>query len=322
MFSTTSVFALLSVAASFASAGLVPRRDPPAGWNFAILEDYQTYHTRYLALGCEFQHGKAFFDTCCHPHLNWQQLSSFPAECTPSAAAMSSASAAEPTSTVTTPADADESDVETVTVTSTSGEAGPTGTSDDDDDDDEDCDPEDDGDDDETTTSAPAPTTTESHKSSSTKAPAPATTTQAKATTTQAKATTKSTPKPTTTSQAAKASSSPSSSNSGSGDFITGGFATFFTQNGVAGACGNVHSDFDLIAAIDQDRYGDSGAVSSLCGKQVQIINTNNGKSVTVTIQDDCPTCDNGNSIDLSVGAFTAIATEDEGIVPIKWQFL
>ena len=91
--------------------------------------------------------------------------------------------------------------------------------------------------------------------------------------------------------------------------------ATFFYQNGVAGACGTVHSDSDLIAAMDSERYG-SG---SLCGQQVTITNTDNGKSVTVTIADECPTCTNGNSIDLSTGAFDQIADESSGIVPISW---
>jgi hypothetical protein len=102
----------------------------------------------------------------------------------------------------------------------------------------------------------------------------------------------------------------------------TGGFATFFYQNGVAGACGTVHSDNDFIAAIDGDRYGNLGAKSSLCGKKVKLTNANNKKSVTVVIADACPTCKNGNSIDLSSGAFKQIATLDEGMVPITWSFV
>lgn len=38
-------------------------------------------------------------------------------------------------------------------------------------------------------------------------------------------------------------------------------------------------------------------------------------QSVVVTIADACPTCNNGNSIDLSVAAFKHIATLDEGLV-------
>jgi len=118
--------------------------------------------------------------------------------------------------------------------------------------------------------------------------------------------------------------SSPSS-NKGSGSSSgtnNGGFATYFTQNGVAGACGKVHKDSDLIAAIDQARYGSSGKTSPLCGHQVRITNVKNGKTVTVTIEDDCPTCKNSNSIDLSVAAFNQIATEAEGMVPISWQLV
>ena len=83
-----------------------------------------------------------------------------------------------------------------------------------------------------------------------------------------------------------------------------------------------MHQDSDFIAAIDQDRYGNSGNASPLCGKQVKITNDNNGKTVTVTIADDCPTCNNGNSIDLSTAAFNAIADPAEGIVPISWSFV
>jgi hypothetical protein len=55
-------------------------------------------------------------------------------------------------------------------------------------------------------------------------------------------------------------------------------------QNGNAGACGNFHGDYDLIAAIDIDRYGDTGSQSSLCGQTVHITNSNNGKSIDVVI--------------------------------------
>ena len=53
-----------------------------------------------------------------------------------------------------------------------------------------------------------------------------------------------------------------------------------------------------------------------LCGKSVRVTNNNNGHSVTVTIADVCVTCPNGNSLDLSIGAFAAIANLNQGIVP------
>ncbi|TFK76380.1 barwin-like endoglucanase [Pluteus cervinus] len=82
------------------------------------------------------------------------------------------------------------------------------------------------------------------------------------------------------------------------------------------------HSDNDLVAAMDQDRFGTGSVNSPLCGKQVEITNTDNGKTVIVTIEDDCPTCDNSNSIDLSIAAFNTIADPEAGIVPIKWKYL
>lgn len=58
------------------------------------------------------------------------------------------------------------------------------------------------------------------------------------------------------------------------------------------------------------------------CGRQVKIVRTDNGASVIATIADECPTCDTGTSLDLSVKAFTSIATEDEGQVPIKYTYV
>ena len=76
------------------------------------------------------------------------------------------------------------------------------------------------------------------------------------------------------------------------------------------------------VSLADVARYGDTGVKSPLCGQQVQITNKTNGKTVTVTIADACPTCDNADSIDLSVGAFTQIATEEEGEVPSTYPIL
>ncbi len=113
---------------------------------------------------------------------------------------------------------------------------------------------------------------------------------------------------------------------------------TYYLQNGHAGACRQYHADTELIAAIgewslsqlhlklipvkDQAWYGDLTLVSSLCWKQVEIINTDNQKTVTVTIVDACPTCDNGNSIDLSVQAFDTLSDQSVGKIPIKWRFV
>ncbi|ORY86660.1 RlpA-like double-psi beta-barrel-protein domain-containing protein-containing protein [Leucosporidium creatinivorum] len=63
-------------------------------------------------------------------------------------------------------------------------------------------------------------------------------------------------------------------------------------------------------------------ASSTHCGQQILITRTDTGAQVTATVRDSCPTCVNNESLDLSQGAFTAIATESEGMVPIEWYFL
>jgi len=311
--------AAVALAATASVSGLViPRKAPPKGWATGYLEDYNVYHTRYLAINCQSQHNTTFFDQCCHPLLATEKLEKArPVQCVPSTAAASSASAAEPTSTISTPDDGDDDDddcddsddddstseVTTTahTHTSTAAEATATVKSSDEDDDDEDCDDSDDDD-------GKAEVTTSTHTTAKMSTTAKATTTH-KATTTSTHA-------------AATTEASTSSDNSGSSQVFDTGFATWFTQDGNAGACGIKHSDNDMIAAIDERRYGNPGKKSSLCGRKVAITNILNGKSVTVTIQDDCPGCKNLDSIDLSTGAFQKIATLAEGMVKIKWHFV
>ncbi|KAB5596523.1 hypothetical protein CTheo_160 [Ceratobasidium theobromae] len=260
-----------------------------------ILEDYTPYHIRYLALNCHKQHDSQFFEGCCHPLLRWQKLSDRPSQCTPSASASASAAQAEPTA-----APVDEDPIPDY---------------------DDDCE------DDETTSAAP----------SATKAKAPATyapeTTSAAPTKAAEPETTpapesspapETTPAPTST-KAPHSSAAPTSSaaegGNGGGETFSGGFATWFTQNGNAGACGDKHPDSDFIVAADYRRYGALNEKSSLCGKKVHITNNNNGKTVVATVADACPTCTNENSLDLSTGAFNQIAEPAEGMVPITWYF-
>jgi rare lipoprotein A (peptidoglycan hydrolase) len=310
MFSILPALSVAVAIASTASGLILPRHRAislparsapvaaqPADYAAGYLEPYKTYHLRYLAIGCQNKHNSSYFDKCCHPLLATENVKdNRPAECTPSAAQMSSASSALPTSTVIPDA----------------GGA--------------------DGCDDDGASSTSTPTSTPSAKVAAPKnighSPPEAT---SKTTT---KATPKATPKKedssskthsstkTHTSSTSKPSPGGGGGGESSGDSVTGGVATFFTQNGVAGACGTKHQDSDLIAAIDQARYGSSSKKSPLCGKKVHITNKSNKKSVTVTIADDCPTCKNKNSIDLSEAAFKQIATEEEGEVEIVWSFV
>jgi hypothetical protein len=324
------MFALLPLATIALSAvsavnGFVaPRRAPPPGWRSDLLESYQVYHTRYLAVGCNVKHNTKFFDACCHPMKKGETLAkNRPAQCVPSPSAASSASAAEPTSTVTTPEDDDDEyddcDEEDDDVPSSTAVAAPTAAPSTEDDDDEDCEEWEEDDDDVTSSLAPSSTKV-IQTPTSTKVPTPTSTKVAIPTSTKVASTTPT--KPTATSTKAPATPSPTKAPTPNAQTFTDGFATFYYQGGVAGACGDKHSDNDLIAAMDTRRYGFTGKKSDLCGQKVQITNPKNGKSVTVTIADACPTCENKNSIDLSVKAFNSIATPAEGMVNIHWKFL
>ncbi|KAJ3477418.1 hypothetical protein NLI96_g10479 [Meripilus lineatus] len=284
MFSFSSVVAVTLSALSAVNGLAIPRGGAPSTYNEGYLEKYDVYHARYVAIGCTGKQGTAFFDKCCHPLLATETLqANRPAECRPGSAVSTKAS--------------------------------PTPAADDDDDDCEDDDDEDDSSSVATPKSTPTPT-----KAPVNAAPSPDVTPSTSKASPPKSSSKAPTPKPSSSKAASKPAATPA--DTGSGETFTGGFATFYYQGGAAGACGDFHSDNDLIAAIDERRYGNANRKSSLCGRKVHLTNTKNGKSVTVTIKDDCPTCENANSIDLSVAAFNRIATEEEGMVPIKWQFL
>ncbi|KAI0647082.1 RlpA-like double-psi beta-barrel-protein domain-containing protein-containing protein [Trametes meyenii] len=332
--------ASIALAASGASAIVIPRShvvhardEKPATYYEGYLEPYDTYHTRYLAIDCESQHNTAFFKACCHPMLATETLAKNRApECNPanhvssSVSATHAASSAHATATqvLSTGGDDDEGcDDEDDEPTSTASSAAPTAT----DDGDEDCDDEDDE-----PSSSAAPSST--HHTSTQAPETTASPTHSTASSTHSEtpaSTTSSTPKPSSTHSATstktatptKSTAAPAETSAASSDKgpFTGN-ATFYFQGGQAGACGAVNPDSAFIAAMQTKRYGDLGAKSALCGQKVKITNQKNGKTVTVTIADACPTCGTENDIDLSQGAFDQIATEEEGEVPISWVFL
>jgi len=311
MVSFTVVSSALLLAVASVQGLAVPYKAPPPGWATDYLEPYMTYHTRYLELDCQGQHNTAFFNTCCNPLLKDESLSALPAECTPSTSTLTSTASAASASASDDGDDGDDCD----------GDGDGDDSDDDGDDGDDDGDDGDCSEDSQPTSSVPVNVGSQPTLTTSSTTVKATTSTHVIPTSTSSKQAT-STHSTSSTREATTTKTSTSATSTSTDGIQTGGVATFFYQNGVAGACGTVHSDNDLIAAIDQARYGNSGEVSALCGQQVEITNTQNGKTVTVTIADDCPTCENANSIDLSIGAFTEIATEEQGEVPITWKFV
>ncbi|GAA5884903.1 hypothetical protein JCM16303_005342 [Sporobolomyces ruberrimus] len=119
----------------------------------------------------------------------------------------------------------------------------------------------------------------------------------------------------TTTSPAA------TSTAAGAGGSKFKGIATYYFQGGVAGNCGKVNPDSAMIVALDYRLYGDLSKQSKYCGKSLTIKNTANGKSITATVADSCPTCESKYSLDLSEAAFGAIGDYDTGVLPIEWYW-
>lgn len=291
MISTFATLALSLIATSAVSAIVVPRATAPKGWDTAALESYATYHCRYLALQCQNQHNTQFFSNCCHPLAANESASALPTQCQmPTGVSCSNGVLVSVGSTddgCDEPSSTPTASAPTSSTSGTSVKSTPTYSS-------------------SSTTEKSTPTPTPSSSSVPVNvAPAPTTSHTS-----------------THTSSAAAVSTTAPSTGSSDSSLNYGGFATYFYQNGNAGACGTVHSDYDFICAMDQARYGNSGNASPLCGQQVQITNENNGNTVVVTIADDCPTCANENSIDLSVAAFQALDNLSVGDVPIKWKFL
>ncbi|KAH9457834.1 hypothetical protein Pst134EB_010146 [Puccinia striiformis f. sp. tritici] len=79
---------------------------------------------------------------------------------------------------------------------------------------------------------------------------------------------------------------------------FTGGWANVLYPKFNSRACGKVHADTDVIAALDYRRYGSLNKVSKYCGKKVSI--TSGDTTITATVADACPTCINRNCLDLS----------------------
>ncbi|KAJ7812172.1 hypothetical protein B0H14DRAFT_2605969 [Mycena olivaceomarginata] len=93
---------------------------------------------------------------------------------------------------------------------------------------------------------------------------------------------------------------------------FTGGIGTWFTQNNTAGACGTVHKDTDFVVALQTDIY-DNGAH---CGRFVTV--AANGNVHTALVADECPTCANTNSVDMSEEMFQQSADLSVGVLNIS----
>ncbi|CAO1631142.1 unnamed protein product [Parajaminaea phylloscopi] len=87
---------------------------------------------------------------------------------------------------------------------------------------------------------------------------------------------------------------------------------TWFTQNGNAGSCGDVHSDNDFIVAVSAQHHR-----AENCGKTISITGPN-GNTQKAVIADTCPGCGEFD-LDLSTGLFKAFGSLDQGVLDLSW---
>ncbi|KAF8310640.1 hypothetical protein DL93DRAFT_1574508 [Clavulina sp. PMI_390] len=96
------------------------------------------------------------------------------------------------------------------------------------------------------------------------------------------------------------------------------GVATYFYQNGHAGACGKVHSDSTPLVATSKYFWNMNG--SGNCGQYVKV--TGLGKTHYAIVADECPECAEGH-LDMSTGFFKEFTSNlGMGEFDISWNFM
>ncbi|ODN97474.1 hypothetical protein L198_04041 [Cryptococcus wingfieldii CBS 7118] len=306
---TKIAFTALALASAATAAPIKNcARGKPSSYDEAYLESYDVYHTRYLALSCYTQHNTTFFDDCCHPLLTNETLADARLSyCNPNATQLAAVNSTEAASAATASA-TNSADLEAASAYS------------------------------DVSSSVWTASATETASSVAVADVAQISVSVSlglsignDATPTSSSFEVEPTPssssssyvEPTSASSTSTSSSSAASASSTS-EVYTGGYATFYSQGSAAGECGDYHSDDDYVIAIDSNGWWsdyESNNSSPYCGRYITLTNTNNGMSVTAQVADVCPSCTTSNSLDLSVAAFNAIASEEDGMVPITWYF-
>lgn len=102
------------------------------------------------------------------------------------------------------------------------------------------------------------------------------------------------------------------------------GIATYYNDAGY-GACGDrIDAATDMLVAMSYRWFTSANPNDDpLCGLQVEV--TYQGKTITVPVADECPSCD-ATHIDLSQAAFAHFASADPsdtpGVLNVSWRFL
>ncbi|HEX4223422.1 MAG TPA: cysteine/serine endopeptidase inhibitor [Pseudonocardiaceae bacterium] len=99
------------------------------------------------------------------------------------------------------------------------------------------------------------------------------------------------------------------------------GNSTYYNDAGY-GACGTqIDASSQLLVAVSYTYWTTANPNDDpLCqGVSVQV--SYNGTTITVPVEDKCPSCDSGH-IDLSQPAFAELADTGLGNIPVTWEFV
>ncbi|KAJ7108789.1 RlpA-like double-psi beta-barrel-protein domain-containing protein-containing protein [Mycena epipterygia] len=88
--------------------------------------------------------------------------------------------------------------------------------------------------------------------------------------------------------------------------------ASFFSPNGAVGECGRAIQNSDFAVALSPTDY----ANGARCGEEIVV--QFQGQTITVTVEDQCVFCA-GDGIDLTSGAFEALAPLSDGIIEVTY---
>ncbi|RKP10146.1 RlpA-like double-psi beta-barrel-protein domain-containing protein-containing protein [Thamnocephalis sphaerospora] len=97
------------------------------------------------------------------------------------------------------------------------------------------------------------------------------------------------------------------------------GQGTYYYMNGIPTACGEMHTDDELYAAVAYEWFTASNPNQDPICKKCALVRGPKGR-VKVVVNDKCPTCTR-DSIDLTPAAFDRIANRGDGRIQISWTF-
>ncbi|KAL8276153.1 hypothetical protein RQP46_011447 [Phenoliferia psychrophenolica] len=94
--------------------------------------------------------------------------------------------------------------------------------------------------------------------------------------------------------------------------------ATWYLQNGNAGACGLYSQDTDKVVGLPLAFYNNTGSVSTFCGAYVVVTNPSNNQTVTSRVAD---ASGSPGLFSMSVASWRAVDGDSSDFETVQWRF-